>query len=178
MTERAVAPNENETVVCLYDRHGPSMYRYALIVLADQAAAEDAVHEVFTSALRSGVIARLEADERYLRRAIRNECFSMLRQRAKHRGIQVEPGGLLERLASADSKPDERLALEGGIRLLTPEQREIVHLHVFEGLTFREIAEASGTSPDTVAARYRYALAKLRVVLDGGRTDDARHSRR
>jgi RNA polymerase sigma-70 factor (ECF subfamily) len=177
MTEQAVAPNENEAVVCLYDRYGPSMYRYALILLTDQAAAEDAVHEVFTSVLRSGAIARLEADERYLRRAIRNECFSMLRQKAKHQWIPV-PGGLLERIASADSKPDERLALEGGIRLLTPEQREIVHLHVFEGLTFREIAEASCTSPNTVAARYRYALAKLRVVLDGGRTDDARQSRR
>jgi RNA polymerase sigma-70 factor (ECF subfamily) len=176
MTDRAVAPNE--TVVGLYDRYGPSLYRYALMLLTDQAAAEDAVHEVFTSVLRSGASARVEADERYLRRAIRNECFSMLRQRAKHRWIQVEPGALLERVASADSKPDERLALEHGIRLLTPEQREIVHLHVFDGLTFREIADASGTSPNTVAGRYRYALAKLRVLLEGGRTGYARQSGR
>jgi RNA polymerase sigma-70 factor (ECF subfamily) len=176
MTERPVEPNEIETVVCLYDRHGPAMYRYALVLLTDRAAAEDAVHEVFASLLRSGAIARLEADERYLRRAIRNECFSMLR--AKRRWGQVEPGGLLERLPSADSKPDERLALEGGIRLLTRAQRETVHLHAFEGLTFREIAEASGTSADTVAGRYRYALAKLRAVLDGGRTDDDRQTKR
>ena len=86
MTQRAVEPHD--TVVCLYDRYGPSLYRYALMLLTDQAAAEDAVHEVFIAMLRSGVSARLAFDERYLRRAIRNECFSMLRQRAKRRQIQ------------------------------------------------------------------------------------------
>ena len=170
MSERLVEPHER--VLGLYDRYGASLYRYALMLLADPAAAEDAVQQVFMSVLRSGVSARLEADERYLRRAIRNECYSMLRRR-RMRPIQVEPQALLEQITSADSKPDERLALERGIRLLTPEQREVVHLHVFDGLTFREIAEASGASINTVAARYRYALAKLRVLLDGVSPDHA-----
>jgi DNA-directed RNA polymerase specialized sigma24 family protein len=103
----------------------------------------------------SGANGRLEANERYLRRAIRNECFSMLKQRAKRRQIHVGSDAVLERIASTDSEPDERLALERGIRLLTPEQRETVHLHVFDGLTFKEIAETSGASLNTVAARYR-----------------------
>jgi RNA polymerase sigma factor (sigma-70 family) len=133
---------------------------------------------LFTSVLRSGATARLEADERYLRRAIRNECFSMLKRRAKRRQIQGEPDAMLERIAAADSKPDERLALERGIRLLTPEQRETVHLHVFDGLTFKEIAESSGASLNTVAARYRYALAKLRHTIEGVRSGHARQSRR
>ena len=171
MSERSDEPHER--VVGLYDRYGPSLYRYALMLLADPAAAEDAVQQVFTSVLRSGASARLEADEPYLRRAIRNECYSMLRRRRIRDPIQVEPDALLEQIASADSNPDERLALERGIRLLTPEQREVVHLHVFDGLTFREIAEASGASINTVAARYRYALAKLRVLLDGVSPDHA-----
>ena len=172
MSERSVEPHE--PVVCLYDRYGPSLYRFALMLLADPAAAEDAVQQVFTSVLRADACARLEADEPYLRRAIRNECFSMLRRRAIRDPIHVEPGALLEQIASVDSKPEERLALERGIRLLTPEQREVVHLHVFEGLTFREIAAASGASINTVAGRYRYALAKLRVLLVGVRPDHAR----
>ena len=176
MTERAVEPHD--IVVSLYDRYGGSLDRYALMLLTDHAAAEDAVHEVFTSILRSGVTPRLEADERYLRRAIRNECFSMLKQRAKRRQMQGDPDAILERIASADSRPDERLGLERGIRLLTPEQRETVHLHVFEGLTFNEIAAISGASLNTVAARYRYALAKLRNLLEGVRSGYARQTRR
>jgi RNA polymerase sigma factor (sigma-70 family) len=104
--------------------------------------------------------------------------FSMLKQRAKCRQIRGEPDAILERIASADSKPDERLTLERSIRLLTPEQRETVHLHVFDGLTFKEIAETSGVALNTVAARYRYALAKLRNILKGVRSGHARQSRR
>jgi RNA polymerase sigma factor (sigma-70 family) len=85
---------------------------------------------------------------------------------------------MLERIASAHSTPDERLGLERGIQLLTPEQRETVHLHVFDGLTFKEIAEISGASLNTVAARYRYALAKLRNLLEGVRSGHARQTRR
>lgn len=85
---------------------------------------------------------------------------------------------MLERIASTHSTPDEQLGLERGIQLLTPEQRETVHLHVFDGLTFKEIAESSGASLNTVAARYRYALAKLRYTLEGVRSGPARQSRR
>ena len=41
----------------------------------------------------------------------------------------------------------------------------MVHLHLFEGWTFQEVADASGESINTVASRYRYALARLREDL-------------
>ena len=57
---------------------------------------------------------------------------------------------------------EERLTLERGIRLLPVDQREVLHLRVFEGMTFQEIANATGESINTIASRYRYALGKLR----------------
>jgi RNA polymerase sigma-70 factor (ECF subfamily) len=59
----------------------------------------------------------------------------------------------------------ERLALESAIRQLPPEQREVVHLHVFKGWTFQEVADACGESINTIASRYRYTLARLRETL-------------
>jgi RNA polymerase sigma-70 factor (ECF subfamily) len=41
----------------------------------------------------------------------------------------------------------------------------VVVLHVFEGLTFRETAEILGIPQDTAASRYRYALEKLKELL-------------
>ncbi len=38
-------------------------------------------------------------------------------------------------------------------------------LHVFEGLTFREVGERLGISPDTAASRFRYAREKLKEIL-------------
>ena len=45
------------------------------------------------------------------------------------------------------------------------EQREVVYLHVFEGMTFQQIAGTSGESINTIASRYRYALARLRELV-------------
>jgi DNA-directed RNA polymerase specialized sigma24 family protein len=75
----------------LYDYYGASLYRYALMLLADRAAAEDAVHQVFASLVallaRDGTV--LDNAEHYLRRAVRNECYSVLRRATR------DPGGVL-----------------------------------------------------------------------------------
>lgn len=142
----------------LYDRYGPSLYRYALMLLADRGAAEDAVQQVFASLLKAGGLGAIENEAHYLRRAVRNECYSALRQRRKLPAAEE----LLEPLAGQDVSIEERLTLERAIRALPIEQRDVLHLHVFEGLTFQEIADATGASINTVASRYRYALQKLR----------------
>lgn len=142
----------------LYDQYGASLYRYALMILADRAAAEDAIQQVFTALLTRD--RHIEQDERYLRRAVRNECYSALRLRTRSGG----DAGLLEPVAP-DARPDDRIAIEKGIRELPAEQREVVHLHVFEGRTFQEIADLTGESLNTCASRYRYAVAKLKQIL-------------
>jgi RNA polymerase sigma-70 factor, ECF subfamily len=160
----------------LYDAFGASLYRYALMVLADPAAAEDVVQQVFTAVLHGA--RPLEDPERYLRRAVRNECYTVLRQRARSGPLAAdlprrdregdhrdEPEPALLVTHASGASPEERLALERAIRALPAEQREVLHLHAFEGMTFQEIADASGASINTVAARYRYALDKLRKSL-------------
>lgn len=145
----------------LYDTYGASLYRYAVMLLGDSAGAEDAIHQVFAAILRQAP--QLDDEANYLRRAVRNECYSQLRRRqtqGSHRDAEV----ILEAVA-AEVAPEERLALEAAIRELPPEQREVIALHVFEGWTFQQIADATDTSINTVSARYRYALARLRQIL-------------
>jgi RNA polymerase sigma-70 factor (ECF subfamily) len=141
----------------LYDTYGASLYRYAVMLLGDPGGAEDAIHQVFAAILRQAP--QLDDESHYLRRAVRNECYSQLRRRQRQ---GAEP--ILEPV-TADIAPEERLALESAIRELPPEQREVIALHVFEGWTFQQIADATETSINTVSARYRYALTKLRQIL-------------
>ena len=63
--------------------------------------------------------------------------------------------------------PDDALA--AAVAALPEVQREVVALKIDAGLTFAEIAAVTGTSLNTAASRYRYALEKLRTVL---RDDD------
>jgi len=48
---------------------------------------------------------------------------------------------------------------------LPAEQRSVVHLKLWEGLTFEQIAEVLDVPPNTAASRYRYGLDKLRGRL-------------
>jgi RNA polymerase sigma-70 factor (ECF subfamily) len=109
----------------------------------------------------------MDEAERYLHRAVRNECYSVLRRRRRARTGAAD-ALLLESVAGQPDRPDERLAVEQAIRALPPEQREVVHLKVFEGWTFQEIADLAGESINTVASRYRYALDKMRERMRMG----------
>jgi len=69
---------------------------------------------------------------------------------------------------AAATDPDEQLfreELAGALGELPPDQRAVVHLKLWQGLTFEEIAAILEISPNTAASRYRYGLDKLRDRL-------------
>jgi RNA polymerase sigma-70 factor (ECF subfamily) len=162
MTSRPPDDGPADWIGLLYDQHADALHRYAVMILADSAAASDAVHSVFL-AIAGQPAGHIRSVERYLRRALRNECYSTLRRRRRESPTEVGP--LLETLAGIAERPDERLALEAALRMLPAEQREVLHLKMFDGLTFQEIADQLGASINTVASRYRYAIEKLRERL-------------
>jgi len=146
----------------LYDRFAAGLYRYALIVLADPDGAADVIQQVFTAIVaRQGRKEALKDGERYLRRSVRNECFSHLRARSRRPAISDAP--LLEAVAP-EVDPAERIAIEQALPVLPADQREVIHLKVFEGMTFQEIADMTGESINTIGSRYRYAIDKLRAL--------------
>jgi RNA polymerase sigma-70 factor (ECF subfamily) len=167
MTRRSRDPGLADRIGRLYDRHAAGLYRYALMILAEPAAAADAVQQVFLAVL-SREEDDLESAGHYLRRAVRNECFSVLRQRRRTVLTAVD-APLLDVLSGEVDRPEERLALERALRALPPDQREVVHLKAFEGLTFQEIADVTGESINTVASRYRYAIGRMREQLGARR---------
>jgi RNA polymerase sigma-70 factor, ECF subfamily len=59
-------------------------------------------------------------------------------------------------------------ALFGAIGQLPGEQREVFVLHAQAGLAFRQIATIQGTPLRTTHSRYRYAVEKLRGLLQEG----------
>ena len=160
--------SEDEAAARLYDSFGPPLFRYALMILGRREAAEDVIQQVFTAVIDRGT-RHIAAPETYLRTAVRNACYSLLRA-SRVRGLDVPPGEELLEILPGAADPistEDRLALDAGIQSLPAEQREVVHLHVFEGLTFKEVAVATGESANTVASRYRYALEKLRASFLG-----------
>src|SRR3954454_7591498 len=130
-------------VARVYAESGPRLYRYALMILADHRDAEDVIQQVFASLLVKAP--RIDDEAAFLRTAVRNAAYSLLRRR---RTARAEQEAILEPLAAGMS-PAEQVALEQALRSLPPDQREVVHLHVYEGMTFREVAAATGDSINT-----------------------------
>lgn len=118
----------------LYDRLSGSLFRYAAMMLANRSDAEDVVQRVFVRLLDRN-IRDIEAVDGYARRAVRNECLNVL---GRSRERTVDPTPILESTPSADAQPEERLAIEQALRDLPADQREVLHLKVYDGWTFAE----------------------------------------
>lgn len=104
----ALAPR-GKPLAQLYREHRLALVRVGLLLLGDQAAAEDAVQDVFAALHRRGV----DASQAYLRAAVVNQCRSVVRRTILGRR-NVAPIG------PAEPPPGERLEL-------AEEHREVIH---------------------------------------------------
>jgi RNA polymerase sigma-70 factor (ECF subfamily) len=144
----------------LYDRHAPALMAYACSFVVDVAAAEDAVHQVFLRLLRGDTVAP-DVPVAYLYRSVRNAALNARRNGS--RDVPINRQGTCFEHRSGDR--EVALALQGALAALPEEQREIVVMRIWSGLTLEEVAAATGVSLNTAASRYRYALEKLREQL-------------
>lgn len=153
------------TVDRAYAQWGARLVAYAHTVAGSRDAAEDAVHTVFAHlAARPELLHRALDPAAYLFASARREA---LRQRAQRMPVaEVEDGWLVaaggERLHAEDVRDIERAVAE-----LPEDQREAVTLRIWGGLTFSQMAEATGTPDRTLESRFRAALEKLKHRLKG-----------
>jgi len=155
----------------LFDGYGDALYRYLVFRLGQAEDAEDVLQETFCRMARYGLRWRLVRNPRaFIFRVARNEANRSLRRKLGRRdGEAMIMSGADNGFAAAFVAPDEP-ALALLLRRaeeLPREQKEVVFLKVFDGLTFKEIASICGISPNTVASRYRYGIGKLREAVGG-----------
>ena len=150
----------------LYDAHANALFGHALGLTRSREEAEDLVQEAFVKL--AGLGPRLLGIRRpgaYLHRMMRMAFLD--RQRHRVAALEV-PLDEARRVAAPGGADAEVMALESAMARLSLEQREVVVLHVIEGLTFREVAAQTGTSMWTVASRYRLGMSRLRSILGPG----------
>ena len=157
-----------DSFAALFDRYGRPLYRVAWTLLRSRPDAEDAVQEVFLGVVRArSTLGRVENLRAYLFAALRHAAARLA---AGRKAELLSPDGLPAREAGTAKAIDPELSdlLERGLAALPEEQREVLSLKIDGGLTFAEVAAVLGIRPNTAASRYRYALEKLRAVLEAG----------
>ena len=159
----------------LYIRYSNILYATAMKFLKEDADAQDVVQDVFiqiwdkaklydpakgkplTWALtmtRNRSIDRIRAIQRRTR----------LRDDFEKETVADESAGIREALSGVDASERTQILREAVARL-SPEQRKVIDLAFFGGLTQSEIADRLGEPLGTVKARARRGLMKLKELL-------------
>ena len=164
----------------LYRRHESRIFRYLQRNVKNEATANDLMQEVWFAVVRGAANYQPTAKfTTWLFTIAHNRTVDMIR--ANHRLQSLDAGddadpeasSALERLADSPKleplaqvqSQDEAAALLSAVTQLPAEQRSAFLLQAEGDLSVEEIAEATGSSFETVKSRLRYARAKLRQLL-------------
>ena len=142
----------------LYRQHGPALLLFAHAITGERGRAQDAVHQVFLKLIEKGSLRQVADKKAYLFACTRNAALNDSKLRDRNAPLETDSAWF--------SPPDRDYAGEQNLRraleALPHDQRQVIVLHIWGELTFSQISDLLDLSSNTVASRYRYALAKLR----------------
>ena len=161
-------------------RHQKSLVRFAVNFLGDSEAAQDVVQETFLRVARHPRrLLKVDSCHNWLLRVVRNVGIDHIRRvtrRRRHtqaaaeqvtevaRQRQVEPSAEVERA-------EIQAQLETEVDGMNPRQKELFHLKVSEGKSYREIAEITGLSVTNVGYHLHQIMRRLSTRLRDAREE-------
>ena len=171
---RRMVDADETALGALYDRWVRSLYSLVLHLLRDPDEAEDVVEETFWQAWRKAGSYEPSkgAVSTWLLTIGRRKALDRLRARKRNREDTINGESTFDDLPSRSPDPaneaegsELRENIRAALQELPPEQREVLELGYFSGLSQAEIADATGQPLGTIKTRMRLAMQKLRGPL-------------
>lgn len=160
-----LARGEEAAFTELYDSCADRLHHYVTARLGSREAAADVVQSVFLRAVRSRRRFRdVENPVAYMFQIARNEAARMAK-RGGNNTSTLPSDQLFIEAGDAFGQSDDAEVVAAALSRLESDDRELIELKIFGGLTFCEIAGVTGLPQGTVATRYRRALESLRPWL-------------
>ena len=161
----------------LIERHSRRVRDYIQMMVKDEDEADDIFQETFIKAVRVIDDGRYTDNGKFLSWILRiahNQVIDHFRARKQDKttneaeagydmlgSLRFSEGNVEDAMVSEQIEADIRMLVE----LLPAEQREVVMMRYFSGLSFKEIAEQTDVSINTALGRMRYALINLRRMI-------------
>jgi RNA polymerase sigma-70 factor (ECF subfamily) len=159
---------DKEAFTTLVLEHGDRLYSVAFRILRDAGRAEDAVQQTFLIAWRE--LPSLRDPDRldaWLYRLLVNACYAEIRHTRRWlpglRLVHDEESPSVDDAQLGVARRDE---LDRAFARLSVEQRAVLVLHHYVGLSGAEIGEALNLSPGTVRSRLHYARQLMRAAIE------------
>lgn len=160
----------------IFDRYGDLVYSTALRVLRDAHLAQDVSQEIFVRLWRKpeSYVAERGRFLTWLISVTRNRAVDEIRSRGRRLRHETASPEEQEREIPAGEANDPALnahlaeqarTVRAALAELPPEQRQVIELAYFGGLTQQEISDRLDQPLGTVKTRIRLGMQKLRAAL-------------
>ncbi len=154
-------PPTEATLIRLHTDYAISAYRFAWSVTKDESLTQEVVQELFLKLARdASVITAAQSERAVIFTLTRNLALDALRRRSSRETAHQHLADELPTWFESTPVTEE---ITAALATLPEDQRSVIHLHIWEELSFREIGEMLATPTQTIASRYRYGLEKLRT---------------
>jgi RNA polymerase sigma factor (sigma-70 family) len=162
----------------LINRHRKKIYTYIILVVKDKYLAEDIFQDTFIKVIKSLNDGRYRDNGKFLSWVIRIAHNLIIDHFRKEKQLNTISNDSYETDIFNSKKFAERTIEEELVHLqinedvrrlleeLPEDQREVVMLRHYCGLSFKEIAEQTNVSINTALGRMRYALINLRKMIE------------
>ena len=169
-----ICNQDRDALATLYERFGRRVFSLAVRILSDSVSAEEVTQDVFMSVWRRGAtyVSKKGKFTTWLFSIAHNRTIDELRKRRRDLSRTNDDIDDHLNLKSGDVSPadatvaqSEYAKIRAAMEDLPEEQKNVVELSYFKGLTQTEIAEKTGQPLGTVKTRMRLALKKLRKAL-------------
>lgn len=169
-----------ESLAVLLNRHKRKIFTSIIVVVKDQAVAEDVFQDTFFKVIQTLKRGQYNEEGKFLPwviRIARNLIIDHFRRAKKMPPVPVyvndegEEVSVFNSLASEeDSQTEETIKFKKEIRNLInelpPDQREVVLMRIYYDMSFKEIANFTQVSINTSLGRMRYALFNLKKMIE------------
>lgn len=167
----------NKAFDILLERYQQKLFSYIFFITKDQKISEDIFQETFMKAIVTIKSGRYTENGRFyswISRIAHNLIIDQFRTERNENTISSEEGGydllnnqdiceenIEESIINAQIMKDVRRLVDN----LPENQKEIIMMRFYRNMSFKDIAETTGTSINTALGRMRYAIINLRKMI-------------
>jgi RNA polymerase sigma-70 factor (ECF subfamily) len=166
----AMARGDRDAMATLYERHSGVLLGLAMRIVKNRREAEDLLHDVFLEVWRSAKDFDPKRGRVRTWLAIRMRSRALDLQKSARVSRNAGDAGLDVLVDDAESASPDHARIRAALVELGPDQRRVLELAYFEGLSCTEIAERVAIPVGTVKSRIAAGLDRLRNGLTARRS--------
>ncbi len=161
----------------LIERHQTRLFSYIFVMVKDKQLADDLFQDTFVKVINTIKSGNYNDEGKFIQWVMRiahNLVIDHFRKKKKLNYAEVanDSYSLMDNLRVTEPNIEDALVTEqihedvkSLMEFLPPEQKEVIYLRCYVGLSFKDIADQTDVSINTALGRMRYALINMRKIV-------------